>query len=82
MSVERPARSTLRWLPGAAIAVFTGCYQVLLASDPTNDHFMNIVWGREIVASHDGRIKLSDRTPPPGLVVETVLPACRGLTPE
>jgi two-component system sensor histidine kinase TctE len=32
---------------------------------------------REIVASHDGRIKLSDRTPPSGLIVEIALPAHR-----
>lgn len=41
-----------RWMPGVAVAVLTGCYQVLLASDPPNDQFMNVVWGREITASH------------------------------
>ena len=52
MSLEGPAPRDMRWMPGVAIALFTGCYQILLASNPPNDQFMNIVWGREIVAAH------------------------------
>jgi hypothetical protein len=57
MASEGQAGSTWRWIPGAAIAVFTGCYQLLLASDPSNDHFMNVVWAREIAA---GRLPSRD----------------------
>ena len=35
----------------SSMALAGGAYQMFLASQPLNDHFMNVVWGREILAS-------------------------------
>jgi hypothetical protein len=42
---------------GVAIALAAAAYQLVLAAEPVNDHFMNVVWAREIVA---GRLPVRD----------------------
>jgi len=45
--------ATCAGCPGVASCLFTGCYQILLASNPPNDQFHeHRVVGREIVAAH------------------------------
>jgi hypothetical protein len=48
-------RSPLVW--GGLIAVLAASYQLLLASEPLNDQFMSVVWGREILF---GRLPVRD----------------------
>src|SRR5215831_3032882 len=56
----RSGESTLRRSPfvvGVLIAVLGGLYQLLLSSEPVNDQFMSVVWGREILS---GRLPVRD----------------------
>src|SRR5262245_25927994 len=56
----RSGESPLRRLPfvlGVLIAALAGVYQLILASEPVNDQFMSLVWGREILF---GRLPVRD----------------------
>lgn len=56
----RSSESTLRRAPlvwGGLIAVLVALYHLLLASEPLNDQFMSVVWGREILF---GRLPVRD----------------------
>jgi hypothetical protein len=45
-------RVSWRSVVGISIALAAAAYQLVMAAEPVNDHFMNLVWAREIVAGH------------------------------
>ena len=44
-----PVKSNLPWLVATALALLAAVYQMVLASDPTNDYYMHVVMGNQLL---------------------------------